>query len=293
MSIEKIKQLREMTGAGMMDVKNALEASDWDIDAAAEWLRANGIAKAAKKSGRIAAEGSIFVAKSDSKAVIVEVNSETDFVATNDMFVEGSQKITEAILASDLETDDLAGALALSLGSETVEESLTNLTATIGEKIALRRFAVGHGVSAVYKHFNGKLGAIVLGENIEEEVLKDVAMHASAMAPTYLSTDDISQEIIDKETSFAKDELAAALEGKPEQVQEGMIKGKVNKVLAESVLFEQAFVKDESKKVKDLQGSGKITSFVRYEVGEGIEKKVDDFAAEVAQQAEAAKQAQE
>ncbi len=293
MSIENIKKLREMTGAGMMDVKKALDASNGDIDAAVEWLRANGIAKAAKKADRIAAEGSVFVVKNESKAVLVEVNSETDFVATNEMFISGSNKIANAILNSEIATDNLEAALALTVDGETIESLLTNLTATIGEKITLRRFTVVQGATGIYKHSNGRVGVIVSGNEIAEELLRDVAMHVAAMNPEYLSTNDISAETIEKETALAKELLADAIEGKPEQVQQGMIQGKVNKTLAESVLLEQSFVKDPSKKVKDLQGAGSFTTFVRYEVGEGIEKKVDNFAEEVAQQAEAAKQMQQ
>ncbi len=284
MSIENIKKLREMTGAGMMDVKKALDASNGDIDAAVEWLRSNGIAKAAKKADRIAAEGSVFVVKNESKAVLIEINSETDFVATNDMFVSGSEKVANAILNSEVASEDLEAALALTVDGETVESLLTNLTATIGEKITLRRFAVINGGTGIYKHSNGRVGVIVAGNEIAEETLKDVSMHVAAMNPEYLSKDDISAEIVAKETALAKELLADTLAGKPENIQENMIKGKVDKTLAESVLLEQTFVKDPSKKVKDLAGNGSFTSFVRYEVGEGIEKKVENFAEEVAKQ---------
>ncbi len=284
MSIENIKKLREMTGAGMMDVKKALDESNGDIDAAVEWLRTNGIAKAVKKADRIAAEGSVFVAKNDNKAVLVEINTETDFVATNEMFISGSEKVTQAILNSDIASDDLDAANALTIDGDTVEGILTNLTATIGEKITLRRFAVVNGTAGIYKHFNGRIGVIVSGEGIEEEVLRDVAMHAAAMRPTYLSTADISEETIAKETAIATELLADAIAGKPENVQQGMIQGKVNKTLAETILLEQPFVKEPSQKVKDLAGSGSFSSFVRYEVGEGIEKKEENFAEEVAKQ---------
>ncbi len=288
MSIENIKKLREMTGAGMMDVKKALDASNGDIDAAIEWLRANGIAKAAKKADRIAAEGSVFVVKNDAKAVLIEVNSETDFVATNDMFVSTSDKVANAILSSDIASGDLEAANALTVDGETVESLLTNLTATIGEKITLRRFAVITGETGIYKHSNGRVGVIVGGNGISEETLRDVAMHAAAMNPEYLSTSEISEEIVAKETALAKELLADAIAGKPENIQENMIKGKVDKTLAENVLLEQTFVKDPSKKVKDLAGAGSFSAFVRFEVGEGIEKKANNFAEEVAQQVQQA-----
>ncbi len=288
MSIENIKKLREMTGAGMMDVKKALDASNGDIDSAIEWLRANGIAKAAKKADRIAAEGSVFVVKNETKAVLIEVNSETDFVATNDMFVSTSDKVANAILSSDIASGDLEAANALTVDGETVESLLTNLTATIGEKITLRRFAVITGTTGIYKHSNGRVGVIVGGNEISEETLRDVAMHAAAMNPEYLSTSEISEEIVAKETALAKELLADAIAGKPENIQENMIKGKVDKTLAENVLLEQTFVKDPSKKVKDLAGAGSFSAFVRFEVGEGIEKKANNFAEEVAQQVQQA-----
>ncbi len=284
MSMENIKKLREMTGAGMMDVKKALDASNNDIDAAIEWLRANGIAKAAKKADRIAAEGSVFVAKNDNKAIVVEINSETDFVASNEMFVSGSEKIANAILNSSVANGDLEGAMAIEVDGETIESLLTNMTATIGEKISFRRFFVAEGNTGVYKHANGRIGVVVAGNGIEEEVLRDVAMHAAAMNPEFLSKDDISEEIVAKETAMAKEQLTDAIAGKPENIQENMIAGKVNKTLAEGVLLEQAFVKDPSKKVKDLAGSGSFTTFMRFEVGEGIEKKEENFAEEVAKQ---------
>lgn len=289
MSIENIKKLREMTGAGMMDVKKALDASNGDIDAAVEWLRANGIAKAAKKADRIAAEGSVFITKNESKAVLIEINTETDFVATNEMFIQGSEKVANAILNSEVASEDLEAALALVVEGETVEAVLTNLTATIGEKITLRRFSVINGETGIYKHSNGRVGVIVGGNGIAEETLRDVSMHVAAMNPEFLSTSDISEEIVAKETALARELLADAIQGKPENIQENMIKGKVDKTLAESVLLEQSFVKDSSKKVKDLAGNGSFTAFVRYEVGEGIEKAANNFAEEVAQQVQQAK----
>ncbi len=282
MSVELIKELRERTGAGMMDCKKALEASDDNIDLAIEWLRTNGIAKAAKKSDRIAADGAVFLVKNDKKAVIIEINTETDFVASNEMFVKKSMEISEAILNSDAKTNE--DVLKLEIDSETVESLLTNLTATIGEKISFRRFAIVEGTTSIYKHANSRIGVIVSGENIDGVILKDVAMHVAAMNPDFLSKDEISEDMIKKETQLAKDELKDVLSGKPENIQGNIIKGKVEKTLSENVLLEQTFVKDSSKKVKDLAGSGKFISFVRYEVGEGIEKKEENFAEEVAKQ---------
>ncbi len=283
MSIEKIKELRERTGAGMMDVKKALDASNGDMDAAIEWLKVNGIAKAAKKSDRIAAEGSVFVVKNENKAVLIEINSETDFVASNEMFTSGSEKIANAILTSTAKSNEEV--LAIEIDGETIESLLTNMTATIGEKISFRRFAVLEGETGIYKHSNGRIGTIVSGTGINNsEILKDVAMHIAAMSPEFLTTDEISDEVVAKETEIAREQLASAIEGKPGNVAENMIKGKVNKTLNEGVLLEQAFVKDPSKKIKDLSGQGSFTAFIRYEVGEGIEKAENNFAEEVAAQ---------
>ena len=290
MSIENIKKLREMTGAGMMDVKKALDASNNDIDAAIQWLRENGVAKAAKKADRIAAEGVVLAASNDSRAVIIEVNSETDFVSKNETFVTKTEAAINAILNSTATT--LEEALNVEVEGETVEQVMVTLTATIGEKITLRRVAAFNleGKNAgTYKHSNSRIASLVIGEGMDSEILRDIAMHATAMAPQYLTQDDIDADIVAKETEMAMKELADTLEGKPEEIKANIVKGKVNKTLNESVLTEQTFVKDQSKKVKDLQGSGKLVTFVRYEVGEGIEKREENFADEVAAQMAAAK----
>jgi elongation factor Ts len=220
---------------------------------------------------------------------MIEMNSETDFVATNERFLDGSNKVVNALLTSGVES--LEDALKLEVDGETVELILTSLTATIGEKITLRRvasFSLEGKVAQAYKHANGRIGTIIVGEGVEETTLRDIAMHAAAMSPEFLSRDEISSEKIEKETQLAKEELADTLAGKPEEIQANIIKGKVDKTLAESVLLEQAFVKDSSKKIKDIIGSGKLVSYVRYEVGEGIEKAENNFAEEVAAQTAAA-----
>jgi len=287
MSIEKIKQLREMTGAGMMDVKKALDASNGDIKSAIEWLRVNGIAKAAKKSGRIAAEGSIFIEENSNKVIMVEINTETDFVSSNEKFIIESKKIINALLNSKVKSNDLDEALKIDVDGSSIKELLDNMTATIGEKISLRRF-FSYDVSkenvGSYKHSNSQVGSIIIGDSIEKEILRDISMHVAAMNPEFLSKDEISKEIIDKETKLSEEELVDALKGKPKNIQENIIKGKVNKGLSDRVLLEQTFVKDSSKKVKDLEKNGKIKLFVRFEVGEGIEKKEENFADEVAKQ---------
>jgi|GEM_PF-1468088 len=217
---------------------------------------------------------------------MAEINAETDFVSTNEKFIEGSKKIVHAILKSSVKTDDVNGVLSLDLDGTTIEHYLINMTATIGEKISLRRFVSleNDENKGFYKHANGKIGSIITGVNINEEILRDVSMHIAAMSPEFLSKDDISAEIIEHETQLANEELAEQLEGKPENIKENIIKGKVNKVLSSNVLLEQPFVKDPNKKVKDLTGDGHFTSFFRFEVGEGIDKKEENFAEEVAKQ---------
>lgn len=287
MSIEKIKQLREMTGAGMMDVKKALDASKGNIDAAVEWLRVNGIAKAAKKVGRIAAEGSIFIEQNSKKVVMIEINTETDFVSSNEKFINESKKIVKAILESNVKSGDVDSILKLDVKGSTIKSLLDNMTATIGEKISLRRFVSYDSVEkniGAYKHSNNQVGSIVVGDGMDKEILRDISMHVVAMNPNFLSKDEISKETIDKETKLAKEELADTLKGKPQNIQDNIIKGKVNKGLSDGVLLEQTFVKDPSKKIKDLQKNGKLKSFVRFEVGEGIEKKEENFAEEVKKQ---------
>ncbi len=287
MSIENIKKLREMTGAGMLDVKKALTATNNDLDKAIVWLRENGISKAAKKSDRIAAEGIVFSKKNDNAVVIIELNSETDFVATNDKFKEAANNIIDLILNNDVKTNDFAKLNTLEIDGMEFESYLANLTATIGEKINLRRFVKeesnGNKLS-FYNHSNSRISVIISAKDMEEELLKDISMHIAAMNPEFLSKEDIPVEKVQQEEELAKKDLADQLKGKPENVQKGMLQGKVNKALSELVLLEQTFVKDPSKKIKDLQGKGEILSFVRYEVGEGIEKKEENFAEEVAKQ---------
>lgn len=280
--IKKIKELREISGAGMMDVKKALEATNGDIEKALKWLRENGISKAAKKADRIAAEGSIFISSSSNGKSIIELNSETDYVSSNELFLKFGQEVAD--FALDKNISDVEDLLKLEINGESIESHIINLTATIGEKISLRRISILDGLVGSYKHSNNKIGVLVKAECIDEEILKDISMQITAMDPKFLSKDEIPQDVIDYETNLAKKDLEKAIEGKPEKIVEGMIKGKVNKILSESVLLEQPFVKDSSKKVKDLQGSGKIISFIRYEVGEGIEKNTENFAEEVAKQ---------
>ncbi len=285
MSIENIKKLREITGAGMLDVKKALDATNQNIDEAIKWLRENGISKAAKKSDRIAAEGIIKIAHNSKKLIIAEINSETDFVASNEKFILETNKIIDGILNSNIKSIDEIDNVVID--GNNVTNAMMNLTAIIGEKISLRRIEIieldNKKVSS-YVHSNSRIGTVIVSDSMDEEILKDIAMHAAAMGPQYLSINDVPKEKIDEETKLAKKDLAEVLKNKPENVQSGMINGKVNKTLSEIVLLEQQFVKDNSKKIKDLQKNGKILEYVRYEVGEGIEKKEENFAEEVAKQ---------
>lgn len=305
-SASMVKELREMTGAGMMDCKKALTNTDGDMDKAVEWLRENGLAKAEKKAGRIAAEGMVAVKVSEDgkKAAIVEVNSETDFVAKNEVFQNMVNSVaTQAVGTS---ASDLSAFLAepwCEDSSVTVEENLKNMIAKIGENMNIRRFEKVEqpdGLIVSYIHAGGKIGVLVSAEtgNVSDQVrecLKDVAMQVAAMNPKYLSSDDVSEEYKEKEKEVllaqAKNDPANA--NKPDNIIEKMIMGRLNKELKEVCLTEQIYVKAENKEtvakyvdsVAKAAGTDiKLTGFVRFETGEGIEKKEEDFAAEVAAQ---------
>ena len=305
-SASMVKELREMTGAGMMDCKKALTNTDGDMDKAVEWLRENGLAKAEKKAGRIAAEGMVAVKVSEDgkKASIVEVNSETDFVAKNEVF----QGMVNAVAAQAVETSttDLAEFLAepwCEDSSVTVEENLKNMIAKIGENMNIRRFEkveAPNGQVVSYIHAGGKIGVLVSADtdSDSDEVktcLKDIAMQVAAMNPKYLSSEDVSEEYKEKEKEVllaqAKNDPANA--NKPDEIIEKMIIGRLNKELKEVCLTEQIYVKAENKETvakyvdsvaKAAGASIKLTGFVRFETGEGLEKKEEDFAAEVAAQ---------
>lgn len=283
----QVKELRERTGAGMMDCKKALTETNGDMDAAIDYLRENGIAKAAKKADRIAAEGITYLATEGNKALVLEINSETDFVAKNEKFTDLVKVVAEAILASEPKT--LEEALQVKAGEETVESVINNGIATIGEKLSLRRFEILTKTDAdsfgTYSHMGGRIGVLTLVEGIkEEEVAKDVAMHVAALNPKYLDETEVPQEELEHEKKILSEQ--ALNEGKPANIVEKMIVGRLNKYLEEICLVKQKFVKDDSLTVEKFVASkgGKITKFVRYEVGEGIEKKEDNFAEEVMNQ---------
>lgn len=278
-----VKELREKTGAGMMDCKKALVATNGDLEAAIVWLRENGIMKAQKKADRIAAEGVCAFVVKGNKAVVYEVNSETDFVARNDLFKKLVENIGEAIVNSDANTTEEA--LNAKLGDETVNEMIVNATATIGEKISLRRVNVvektDNQIFGTYSHMQGKIAVLSVLEGNNEEVAKDVCMHVAAMNPKYLDRDSVDPEYLAQERQILVNETLN--EGKPQQIVDKIVDGKVQKLLKGICLVDQEFVKNPDITVGKYaeQHNCKIISFVRLEVGEGIEKKVEDFAAEV------------
>ena len=287
-----VKELRERTGAGMMDCKKALTQTDGNIDAAIDYLRENGIAKAAKKADRIAAEGLSYIEVKGNKAVILEINSETDFVAKNEKFVALVKNVAEAILAAEPAT--LEEALQVEAQGGTVEAVINEGIATIGEKLSLRRFEVVSKTDAdafgAYSHMGGRIGVLTLVEgSTDEEAAKDVAMHIAALAPRYLDESEVPADVLEHEKKVLTEQ--ALNEGKPANIVEKMIVGRINKFLEEITVVKQKFVKDDSFTVEKFVASkgGKLAKFVRYEVGEGIEKKEDNFAEEVMSQVNASK----
>ena len=283
-----VKDLREKTGAGMLDCKKALEACDGDMEKAVDWLREKGIAKAAKKESRIAAEGLCQIKVDGNKAVILEVNSETDFVAKNEEFTNFVDYLADMILKNDADT--VEDVLNIKDGTETISDKLVALVAKIGEKISFRRFEVisknDNEVFGSYKHMGGKIGVVVVLEGSNEEVARDVAMQAAAMNPTALNREGVPSDIVERESHVIKEQVMA--EGKPEAIAEKMVVGRLNKFYKEICLEEQAFIKDSGLSVKTyVENNGcKIVSMVRYAVGEGIEKRVENFADEVMSQIE-------
>ena len=282
-----VKELRERTGAGMMDCKKALTQTDGNIDAAIDYLRENGIAKAAKKADRIAAEGLSYIEVKGNKAVILEINSETDFVAKNEKFVALVKNVANAILAA--EPKSLVEALQVQAEGGTVEAVINEGIATIGEKLSLRRFEVLTKTDAdsfgAYSHMGGRIGVLTLVEgSTDEQAAKDVAMHIAALAPRYLDESEVPADVLEHEKKVLTEQ--ALNEGKPANIVEKMIVGRINKFLEEITVVKQKFVKDDSLTVEKFVASkgGKLAKFVRYEVGEGIEKREDNFAEEVMSQ---------
>ena len=286
MNASLIKELRDISGAGMMDCKKALEENNNDITKATEWLREKGIAKAAKKADRIAAEGLSTVVVDGNKAVILEVNCETDFVAKNEKFQNFIADMAKIILASDAKT--MEDALALSCEAGTLNDYVTNMTATIGEKISFRRFTLltkkDDENFGSYIHMGGKISVLTLVSGASVEVAKDVSMHAAAMRPEYVTKEQVPAERVEKEKKFLTEEAMA--EGKPKEIAEKMVMGRISKFFKEICLEEQDFVKDNAVTVAKFvsNNGGKIVDVIRFEVGEGMEKRQDNFAEEVAAQ---------
>ncbi len=281
-----VKALRDKSGAGMMDCKKALVETGGDLDKAMDYLREKGIAKAQKKAGRIAAEGLCNVLTEGNKAVIYELNAETDFVAKNKEFQQLLTLVGEAILNSKATT--LEESLALDVEGKSLENVIVEATAKIGEKLNLRRVHViektDDMVFGPYVHMGGKIASLAVIKGGDETVAKDISMHVAAINPRYLDKDQISEDVIEKERALLRSE--ALNEGKPEHIVDKMVEGRLNKFLKEICLVNQPFVKDQDKTVhqyaKEAQAS--IVSFVRLEVGEGIEKRQEDFASEVKSQ---------
>ena len=283
-SAKLVKELREKTGAGMMDCKKALVETDGDIDKAIDYLRENGIAKAAKKADRIAAEGAVYITAEGNEAVIVEINAETDFVARNESFQELVKKIASHILAT--KPADVEALYNSELDGETVTAIMNNAVATIGEKLNIRRFAVetktDNDSFGQYMHMGGRIGVLTVVEGTTDEAIaKDVAMHAAALNPKYVSRDQVDQAELDHEREVLRQQ--ALNEGKPEKIVDKMVEGRVRKYLEEICIVDQPFVKDSDQTVQQYLDTQKasIRTFVRYELGEGIEKREENFADEV------------
>ena len=279
-----VKDLREKTGAGMMDCKKALAETDGDMQKAIDYLREKGIAKAAKKSGRIAAEGAVaaFVSKDEKIGVVVEVNCETDFAAKNEQFRALEKQIAETI--AEKNPKDLDALNEIKIGGKKISDLVTEATATIGEKISIRRFTryTTEGRIASYIHLGGKIGVLVDLTGGTVDLGKDVAMQIAASNPLAVDRDGVPTEELEHEKEVLRKQ--ALEEGKPEKIIERMVEGRIKKFYQEVCLVEQVFVKDPDKTVKDILGKTKVNRFARYQLGEGIEKKQEDFAAEVAAQ---------
>lgn len=285
-----VKELRERTGAGMMDCKKALQETNGDIEAAIENMRKSGQAKAAKKAGRVAAEGVILTKTEGNVGTLVELNCETDFVARDENFLSFGDKVIDAAFAN--KETDVEKLKATAIDGGTVEEVRETLVAKIGENMNVRRVITVEGGDLVeaYVH-GGRIGVLVAITGGDQELAKDLAMHVAASAPQFVKPEDVDAEVVDRERQIQLD--IAMQSGKPQEIAEKMVEGRMRKFTGEISLTGQAFVKDPSMTVGDLlkQKNADVLTFVRFEVGEGIEKKSEDFAAEVQAQMAAAKKA--
>lgn len=287
----QVKELRDKTGAGMMDCKKALTETDGDLAKAIDWLREKGISKAAKKADRVAAEGLTRAVVNGNRAVVFEVNSETDFVAKNEQFLELLSILSDVLVNSSVK--NLEEALALEVNGKTVEALVVDATATIGEKITLRRVEVLEKTDAEvfgsYVHMGGKISVIAkLSATDDTDVAKDMAMQVASMNPSFISRNHMPADFIEHERKIQTEIIKndEALASKPEGVLKGILEGRLSKSLQDSSLVDQLFFKDQDKKVADVVKAAKteVLAFVRYAVGEGIEKKADNFAEEVLNQ---------
>ncbi|MFI8574654.1 translation elongation factor Ts [Rossellomorea aquimaris] len=285
---QMVKELREKTGAGMMDCKKALTETDGDMDKAIDFLREKGIAKAAKKADRIAAEGTTYIASEGNTAIIFEVNAETDFVAKNENFQSLVKELADHLLANKPASVEDALDQKMANGS-TVSEFINAAIAKIGEKITLRRFEIrtkgDNAAFGEYLHMGGRIAVLTVVEGTTDaNVAKDVAMHAAALNPKYVSRDQVSAEEVEREREVLKQQ--ALNEGKPENIVEKMVEGRLGKYFEDICILDQTFVKNPDQKVRQYLEANKVTltDFIRYEVGEGLEKRQDNFAEEVMSQ---------
>ena len=287
-TVSDVKELREKTGAGMMDCKKALEACEGNMDKAIDWLREKGIAKAQKKASRIAAEGLTVGASNGNSAILFEVNCETDFVTSSDKFKDLVNEIKDGLINSKANTTEEA--LEVEINGKTLSQLIIDATATIGEKISFRRFSritkKDDETFGIYSHMKGAITAVVTLKGANEEVARDVAMQVAAMNPVAVTREEVPTEMVEHEREVVREQVKNEANGKPENIIEKMVVGKINKFYKEVVLNEQEFIKESktsvSKYVKD--NGGEILSFTRLAVGEGIEKKQENFAEEVMSQ---------
>jgi elongation factor Ts len=283
---DQVKQLRERTGAGMMECKKALVETKGDLDAAAELMRKSGLAKADKKAARVAAEGTLAVERSGLSAVMVEINSETDFVARSDEFQAFARDVARAALAHPAST--VEALVATRQGAGTLEEQRRTLVAKIGENIAVRRFVRVSAPGALGTYLHGtRIGALVAIEGGDEALARDLAMHVAAVNPAYVDASGVPADVLDKEREILTEQTKG--EKKPPEIIAKMVEGRLKKFLAEITLLGQPFVKDPETTIEKLlkKSGAKVIEFVRYEVGSGIEKKQDDFVGEVMAQVKA------
>ncbi|MFJ7648172.1 translation elongation factor Ts [Lysinibacillus sp. NPDC097279] len=283
-----VKELREKTGAGMMDCKKALVQTDGDLEAAIDFLREKGLSSAAKKADRIAAEGTTYILEKGNEAIILEVNAETDFVAKNDKFQVLVSSLAEQLLAAKPASVEAALELENAEGVK-ISDQISTAVATIGEKITLRRYEIKTKTDAdafgSYLHMGGRIGVLVsLEGSTDAAAAKDIAMHIAAINPTYVSREEVSAEEVERERKVLTEQ--ALNEGKPENIVAKMVEGRLGKYFEDVCLLDQSFVKNSDQKVRDFVATtgGTVTGFVRYAVGEGIEKREDNFAEEVMNQ---------